>query len=111
MTNNEDVDEDDDRNPLVAAWAKQFDTNKQVAFALAYYSVVLVVFSKYATSSSGSKSFLLVMVPFLWISKLRQFRLASKVALTLFLQVAPFMDFIMPLLPAPYQVSINIVIT
>lgn len=35
-----------ERNPLQSAWAKQFDTNKQVALALVYYSVILVV-SKY----------------------------------------------------------------
>ena len=99
-------DDNDDRNPLVTAWAKQFDTNKQVALALIYYSIVLVVFSKYATQKQGSKSFLLIMVPLLWLSKLRQFRLASKVGLCLFLQIAPYIDFIMPLLPAPYQVSL-----
>lgn len=32
-----------ERSPLQSAWAKQFDTNKQVALALVYYSVILVV--------------------------------------------------------------------
>ena len=102
------IEDNDDRNPLIAAWAKQFDTNKQVALALVYYSIVLIVFSKYATQKKDSKSFLLIMVPLLWLSKLRQFRLASKVGLCLFLQIAPYIDFIMPLLPAPYQVCLFI---
>ncbi len=32
-----------DKNPLTEAFVKQFDTNKQVALGLAYYSVILVV--------------------------------------------------------------------
>lgn len=43
------------------------------------------------------------MIPLLWVAKLRQFRVTFKLLINLLLQIAPYVDFIMPLLPAPYQ--------
>ena len=44
------------------------------------------------------------MVPVLWVSKLRQLRLLLKIVQYLVLPIIPSLDFLMPLLPAPYQV-------
>lgn len=44
------------------------------------------------------------MVPFLWVSKLRQLRLVSKLVVNLVVAMMPKFEFLMPLLPAPYQV-------
>jgi hypothetical protein len=44
------------------------------------------------------------MIPFLFISKVRQLRIAFKLVQYLALPAMAKFDFIMPLLPAPYQV-------
>ena len=44
------------------------------------------------------------MVPFLWVSKLRQLRLVSKLVVNFVVTMIPKFEFLMPLLPAPYQV-------
>ena len=58
----------------------------------------------YGTTSPAAGQFLLFMVPVLWISKLRQLRLATKIVQYLVLPVIPSVEFLMPLLPAPMQV-------
>ena len=58
----------------------------------------------YGTSSPAAGQFLILMVPVLWVSKLRQLRLLLKIVQYLVLPIIPSLDFLMPLLPAPYQV-------
>ncbi len=58
----------------------------------------------YGTTSPAAGQFLLVMVPVLWLSKLRQLRLVTKIVQYLVLPVIPSIEFLMPLLPAPMQV-------
>ena len=62
------------------------------------------IFALYGTSSPVAGQFLIVMVPVLWLSKLRQLRLVLKIVQYLVLPIIPSLDFLMPLLPAPYQV-------
>ena len=69
-----------------------------------YYSVLLVVFAYFGTNTSVSSKFLLLMVPFLWVSKVRQLRIAFKLVSYVLLPYMPSMGFIMALLPAPLQV-------
>ena len=93
-----------DRNPLTEALAKEFDLNFRGIKHYLYYSVLLVVFAYFGTNTSVSSKFLLLMVPFLWVSKVRQLRIAFKLVSYVLLPFMPSMGFIMPLLPAPLQV-------
>lgn len=92
------------QSPLAIALAKEFDLNIKGVKGFIYYTFLLGVFAAIGTTSKGSSRLLLLMVPFLWASKLRQLRLASKIVLYLLLPVIHKIDFLMPLLPAPYQV-------
>ena len=93
-----------DRNPLTEALAKEFDLNFRGIKHYLYYSVLLVVFAFFGTNTSVSSKLLLCMVPFLWVSKVRQLRIAFKLVSYFLLPLMPSMGFIMPLLPAPLQV-------
>jgi hypothetical protein len=90
-------------SPIAAAMAKEFDLNGRGMRSFLYYSIVLVVFAFFGTNSYSSKVTLLLSIPVLWVSKLRQLRLASKIALYLVLPVLPTLDFLMPLFPATLQ--------
>lgn len=68
------------KSPLETAWARQFGVNKQMMISLAYYSVMLLVFAKFGTSSTGNKPLLLWLVPLLWFSQFQQLRFVFKVA-------------------------------
>jgi len=91
-------------NPLTLAIAKEFDLNIRGIKNFLYYSIVLIVFAYFGTTTSSSTTALLLMIPVLWISKLRQLRLLSKVVLYATLPVVGKFDFLLPLLPAPLQV-------
>jgi len=90
--------------PLAAALAKEFDLNGKGIKSFVYYSVLLGIFAVYGTTSPAAGQFLFLMVPVLWISKLRQLRLVMKILQYLVLPVIPSLEFLMPLLPAPMQV-------
>lgn len=92
------------RSPLAVILAKEFDLNTRVVRFFIYYSVLLGFFAVFGTVSSISKNLLLLCVPALWAFRLRQLRLFSKIGLHLILPIMPNLDFLMPLLPAPYQV-------
>mmetsp|Transcript_31693 Transcript_31693/g.32290 ORF Transcript_31693/g.32290 Transcript_31693/m.32290 type:complete len:392 (+) Transcript_31693:95-1270(+) len=91
-------------NALAVALAKEFDLNMRGLIGFMYYSCLLGIFAYFGTTTQLSSQFLLFMVPVLWISKVRQLRLLSKLATYLILPVIPHLSFLMPLLPAPYQV-------
>lgn len=93
-----------DKNPITVALAQEFDLNFRGIKNFAYYSVLLAIFAMFGTNSQISSKFLILTIPFLWISKLRQLRLVSKLALNLALPIIPTLEFLMPLLAAPYQV-------
>ena len=90
--------------PLAAALAKEFDLNGKGIKSFVYYSILLGIFAVYGTTSPAAGQFLFLMVPVLWISKLRQLRLVMKILQYLVLPVIPSLEFLMPLLPAPMQV-------
>ena len=90
--------------PLAAALAKEFDLNGKGIKSFVYYSILLGIFALYGTTSPAAGQFLFLMVPVLWISKLRQLRLVFKILQYLVLPVIPSLEFLMPLLPAPMQV-------
>ena len=90
--------------PLNELLAKQFDMNFKSVKMFAYYSILLAIFAYFGTNTSLSSQFLIVMVPVLWVSKVRQLRLAYKLLLNLILPILPKVDFLMPLLPASLQV-------
>lgn len=92
------------KKPLAIVLAKEFDLNARVFRFFIYYSVLLGFFAIFGTSSSISKNLMLLGVPVLWAFRLRQLRLISKICLYLVLPIMPTLDFLMPLLPAPYQV-------
>jgi hypothetical protein len=90
--------------PLNELLAKQFDMNFKSVKMFAYYSILLAIFAYFGTNTSLSSQFLIVMVPVLWVSKVRQLRLAYKLLLNVILPILPKIDFLMPLLPASLQV-------
>jgi len=91
-------------SPLTLAIAKEFDLNIRGIKNFLYYSIVLMVFAYFGTTTSSSTTALLFMIPVLWISKLRQLRLLSKIILYTILPLVGKFDFLLPLLPAPLQV-------
>ena len=91
-------------SPLTLAIAKEFDLNIRGIKNFLYYSIVLMVFAYFGTTTSSSTTALLFMIPVLWISKLRQLRLLSKIVLYTILPLVGKFDFLLPLLPAPLQV-------
>ena len=90
--------------PLNELLAKQFDMNFKSVKSFTYYSILLAIFAYFGTNTSLSSQFLIAMVPVLWISKVRQLRLAFKLLQNLILPILPNIDFLMPLLPASLQV-------
>jgi hypothetical protein len=102
-------DKKQQRSPLAIAVAKEFDLNARSLKMFFYYSILLVVFpcdiqfllyinhqihmlqfvlidssqifAKYGTSSKSSSKYLIVFIPILWVSKLRQIRFIYKVYL------------------------------
>jgi len=90
--------------PLNELLAKQFDMNFKSIKSFTYYSILLAIFAYFGTNTSLSSQFLIAMVPVLWISKVRQLRLAFKLLQNLRLPILPKIDFLMPLLPASLQV-------
>ena len=93
-----------DKSPITVALAKEFDLNLRGIKNFGYYSVLLAVFAAFGTTTQAASKLLVLLVPFLWISKLRQLRLAFKLTLNLLLPVIAKVDFLTPLLAAPYQV-------
>lgn len=93
-------------SPLVEAIAKEFDLNGRGLRSFMYYSAVLAVFAMFGTNSASSRITLLLSIPTLWVSKLRQVRLLSKLGLYLVLPALPRVDFLLPLLPATLQVRL-----
>eukprot|EP01041_Mallomonas_annulata_P000486 gene486-912_t len=95
------------KRPLAAAFAKEFDLNMKGFFGFVYYSILLAIFAYFGTTTQLSSQFLIFMVPVLWVSKVRQLRLLAKLVIYLILPFIPKIEFLMPLLPAPYQVIAN----
>merc|ERR1712070_1260247 len=62
------------QTPLAAAVAKEFDLNWRGVRNFVYYSLLLVIFSAFGTNTRTASSFLLAMIPCLWVTKLRQLR-------------------------------------
>jgi hypothetical protein len=89
-------------SPVAAAFAKEFDLNWNGAKNFVYFTALLILFAKFGTNTSASSTFLITMIPFLWVTKLRQARLASKVLLYFLLPFVSLTKFLTPLLPAPY---------
>ncbi len=90
-------------SPVAVVLAKEFDLNWSSLKNFVYFSVLLMVFARFGTNTATSSKFLIAMIPFLWFSKLRQFRVAFKLATYFLLPFAALTNFLMPLLPAPYQ--------
>jgi hypothetical protein len=67
------------RSPLVALFAKEFDINLRSFKSFVYFSFLFAFFSYFGTSTEFSSQILIAMVPVMWVSKLRQLRLVSKV--------------------------------
>lgn len=65
------------------------------------------VFAYFGTPGNQASS-LPLLIPILWVSKLRQLRLITKFASYLWLQLLPRLDFLLPLFPAPLQVVLVI---
>ena len=95
--------EGNNKKPLTKALAKEFDMNWKSMKNYVYLSVLLGIFAKFGTTTAGASKFLILMVPFLWVSKLRQLRIVFKLLLYVVLPMISRIDFLMPLLPAPYQ--------
>ena len=93
-----------DKSPITVALAKEFDLNLRGIKNFGYYSVLLAVFAAFGTTTQAASKLLVLLVPFLWISKLRQLRLVFKLTLNLLLPIISKVDFLTPLLAAPYQV-------
>lgn len=91
-------------SPLVAAFAKEFDINLRSFKNFMYFSFLFAFFSYFGTNSEFSSQLLLALVPIMWVSKLRQLRLLTKLTSYVILPLIPRFGFLMPLLPAPQQV-------
>lgn len=66
-------------SPLTAALAKEFDLNLRSLCSFLYYTVILLIFANFGTSSAQNASIIFSIIPVLWLSKLRQLRLIYKV--------------------------------
>lgn len=65
------------------------------------------MFATLGTASEGPDFFVISMIPLLWISKLRQFRLLWKIVLNAILIELPKFEILMPLFPVTLQVIAN----
>lgn len=93
-----------DKSPITVALAQEFDLNFRGMKNFAYYSILLAIFAMFGTNTQASSQLLILMVPLLWVSKLRQLRLLGKLVVNVVLPLIPSVEFLMPLLAAPYQV-------
>ena len=93
-----------DKSPITVALAQEFDLNFRGMKNFAYYSILLAIFAMFGTNTQASSQLLILMVPLLWVSKLRQLRLLGKLVVNAVLPLIPSVEFLMPLLAAPYQV-------
>eukprot|EP01034_Spumella_vulgaris_P027900 gene27900-34684_t len=98
------------RNPMTQApsslqqrLAREFDLNARGLKTFGWYSAVLMVYALYGGSESDSSLLLLGAIPAMWLSKLRQLRLLSKMLTYFALPLAVEYDILMPFLPAPLQ--------
>jgi hypothetical protein len=66
---------------------------------------IVQIFATFGTTSAENATILFALIPALWLSKLRQLRLLSKLGMNLLLPVLPRVDALLPLFPAPLQVS------
>ena len=95
------------KSPITVALAQEFDLNLRGIKNFAYYSVLLCIFAMFGTNTQASSQLLVLLVPLMWVSKLRQLRLLAKLGVNFLLPLVPNIEFLMPLLAAPYQVIAN----
>lgn len=72
-------DEPNKNSILTQALAKEFDLNWRGLKNFIYYSLLMGMFAYFGTNGELSSQVMLALIPFLWISKLRQLRLLYKV--------------------------------
>eukprot|EP01040_Poterioochromonas_malhamensis_P004909 gene4909-5266_t len=91
-------------SPLIGAIAKELDLNLFSFKRYLFFTFVLLVTAKFGTPSEGIDWTVLLCIPMLWLSKLRQLRLLSKIVTNFGLSIVHYLDSIGPLLPATLQV-------